>query len=74
LTKKHVNDTRKIETKTWIGKTGQTKYNMIINFGENALSAYAKGTDLRACIPELNSEFEWIEIDVVKKSIKIKLN
>ncbi len=74
LTKKHVNDKRKIETKAWIGKTGQTEYDAIINFGQKALSKYSKGMDLAECIPELQSQTEWIEIDIENKIIKIELN
>jgi len=74
LTKKHVNDNRKIETIAWIGKTGQTKFKAIINFGKKALSKYAKEVDLTECIPDLESQAEWIEIDIKNKIIKIELN
>ena len=74
LTKKHVNDKRKIETKAWIGKTGQTEYKATIHFGQKALSKYAKGLDLTETIPELESDSEWIEIDIQNKTIEIKLN
>ena len=74
LTKKHVNDKRKIETKAWIGKTGQTEYKATIHFGQKALSKYAKGLDLTETIPELESDSEWIEIDIQNKAIEIKLN
>ncbi len=74
LTKKHVNDKRKIETKAWIGKTGQTEFKAMINFGKKALSKYAKDMDLTECIPDLESQAEWIEIDIENKTIKIELN
>ena len=74
LTKKHVNDNRKIETKAWIGKTGQTEFRAIINFGKKALSKYAKEMDLTECIPDLESQAEWIEIDIENKILKIELN
>ncbi|WCO00227.1 hypothetical protein [Psychroserpens ponticola] len=74
LTKKHVNDKRQIETKAWIGKTGQTEFKAIINFGKKALSKYAKEMDLTECIPNLESQAEWIEIDIENKIIKIELN
>lgn len=64
LTKKHVNNKRKIETKAWIGRTGQTEFKAIINFGQKALSKYAKGMDLTDCIPDLEFQAEWIEIDI----------
>ena len=74
LTKKHVNDKRKIETKAWIGKTGQDVYQTIIHFGKKALSRYAKDVDLTECIPDLESQAEWFEIDIENKIIEIKLN
>ncbi len=73
LTKKYVNDKRKITTKAWIGKDGQGEYEATIHFGKKALSKYAKGLDLTETIPELKSESEWIEIDIEKKTIKIFL-
>ena len=73
LTKKYVNDKRQIVTKAWIGKTGQTEYQTTIYFGKKSLSKYAKGIDLTDCIPEEGSE-DWIEIDVVNKTLGIKLS
>jgi len=73
LTKKYVNDNRKIETKAWIGKTGQTEYKATIHFGQKALSKYAKGMDLTECIPDLESQAEWIEIDIKNNIIAINL-
>ena len=74
LTKKHVNDKRQIVTKAWIGKTGQTEYQATICFGKMSLSKYAKGIDLTDCIPEEHSQEDWIEIDIVNKTLEIKLN
>jgi len=74
LTKKYVNDKRKIETKAWIGKTGQTEFKATVHFGQKALSNYSKGLDLTESMPELESNSEWIEIDLENKTIEIKLN
>lgn len=74
LTKKSVNDKRKIETKAWIGKTGQAEFKAIIRFGNKALSKYARALDLTESIPALESQSEWIEIDIANKTIEIKLN
>ncbi|WP_405368874.1 hypothetical protein [Nonlabens sp. Asnod2-A12] len=73
LTKKHVNDKRKIETKAWIGKTGQMEFKATVYFGKKALSKYAKGMELTECIPDLESQSEWIEIDLENKNIEIKI-
>ena len=74
LTKKHVNDKRNIETKAWIGKTGQTEFQATIHFGQKALGKYSKGLELTETMPELESNSEWIEIDLENKTIEIKLN
>ncbi|WP_422083764.1 hypothetical protein [Ulvibacterium sp.] len=73
LTKKYVNDKRKIETKAWIGKTGQTEFKAIVHFGKKALSKYAKGMDLTECIPNSESQAEWIEIDLKNKIVEIRI-
>lgn len=73
LSKKHVNDKRKINTKAWIGKTEQEVYQATIYFGKKALSRYAIGTDLTDCIPELDSKTEWIDIDIENRTIEIRL-
>ena len=74
LTKKHINDKRKVITKAWIGKNGQDIYQATIHFGQKALSKYSKGADLTETIPELESKTEWIQIDIENKTIEIKLN
>jgi len=74
LTKKHVNDKRKIETKAWIGKTGQTEFKATIQFGKEALSSYEKGNSLTECIPVLETQSEWIEINIEDKTVKIRLD
>jgi hypothetical protein len=72
LTKKSVNDKRKIVTKAWIGKTGQTEYEMTIHFGKHSLRRYAKGTSLCDCLPS-NESMDWINIDTKKQTIEIWL-
>ena len=72
LTKKSVNDTRKIETSAWIGKTGQDNYDMTITFGRYSLRRYAKGASLIDCIPSEES-MDWIDIDTKNKTIEIRL-
>lgn len=69
-----MNGKRKIETKTWIDKTGQTEFKAIINFEKKALSKYTKGIELTTCIPDLESKAEWIEIDLRNKIVEIKLD
>ncbi|WP_405352179.1 hypothetical protein [Nonlabens sp. Asnod3-H03] len=72
LTKKSANDSRKIITKAWIGKTGQDEYEMTIQFGKYSLLRYAKGTDMKDCILSEN-EHDWYYIDTRSKKIQIQL-
>ena len=72
LTKKSVNDTRKIETQAWLGLTGQDEYKMIIRFGKYSLRRYARGTSLIDCIPS-EETMDWIDIDIGDKIIEIWL-
>jgi len=69
---KSVNDSRQLKTTAFIGKDGQSKYEMTIRFGNDALSKYAKGLDLKPCVPTENA-MDWINIDIDKKTIELQL-
>lgn len=69
---KHVNDTRKIITSAWLGTDGQEKYKMTIRFGPKALSRYARGLDLKVCIPPETST-NWIILNLEEKTITLQL-
>jgi hypothetical protein len=72
LTKKSVNDTRKIITKAWLGYDGQSEFEMAINFGQYSLRRYAKGSDLTDCLPSEHS-MDWITLDIEGKTIELQL-
>lgn len=82
ITKKSVNDTRKIVTKAWIGKTesrsrkhskaGEGEYEMTIYLGKHSLRRYARGTSLIDCIPS-DKNMDWVDIDIKMKTIAIRL-
>jgi hypothetical protein len=72
LTKKSVNDTRKIVTKSWLGYDGQGEFEMTINFGQLSLRRYAKGSDLGDCLPSENS-MDWVSLDIERKTIELQL-
>ena len=72
LTKKNVNDTRKIITKAWLGYGGQGEYEMTINFGPDSLRRYANGTDLTESLPSTDS-LDWVTLDMDKKIIELQL-
>jgi hypothetical protein len=72
LTKKSVNDTRRIVTKAWLGYDGQGEFEMIINFGRHSLKRYAKGSGLEDCLPGEES-MDWITLDIDRKTIELCL-
>lgn len=72
INKKKINEERIIETTAWIGKDGQSEYEMKIHLGKKSLQRFAKGTPMIDCIPGSES-IDWIEIDPTKKRIEIQL-
>lgn len=72
LSKNNVNDKQKIVTKAWIGKDGQSEYEMTIHFGKYTKRRYAKGTSITDCIPSTES-MDWIDIDTKNKKIELRL-
>jgi len=72
LERKFVNDKRKLVTKAWIGKDGQSEYEISIKLGKYALRRFAKGKSLKDCIPGQENS-DWIEIDVEMKKIELSL-
>jgi hypothetical protein len=73
LTKKNINDKRKIVTKAWLGYDGQDKYEMTIYFGQYSLRRYAKGNDLSDCLPSEDT-MEWVSLDMNSRTIELQLN
>lgn len=72
LTKKSVNDTRKIVTKAWLGYDGQTEFEMTIHFGQYSQRHFANGSDLTDCLPGDDS-MDWIGLDIERKTIELQL-
>jgi hypothetical protein len=71
-TKKFINDNKYVSLLAYIGKDGQTKYEVILYFGPKALSRYARDLPIVECIPDTNAS-EWFTIDVQKQKIEIQL-
>lgn len=70
--KNHINDKKQVITKAWIGKDGQEEYEMIINFGEQALKQLNEGIEIINCVPEFEN-IDWINLEIEKKKIVINL-
>ena len=70
---KFVNDNRQITFKAFIGKDGQTEYELTLKFGNKALSRYARNLDIKDCVPNSAKE-NWFEIDTLRNKITIQLD
>ena len=54
LSKKHVNDTRRIETHAWaLTNKGDVKFDLVIYFRKYSLRRYARGSALDDCFLQL---------------------
>src|SRR5688572_8648423 len=70
--KKAINDKREVQVKAYIGKDGQGQYSMLMKFGRESLSKYARDLDITDCVPKAD-EGNWYEIDLEKNKIIIHL-
>ncbi len=69
LTKKRINDRRKVETTAFTGVSGQNRFKLTIHFGKYSLRRYAKGKSLNDCLPDADD----IKIDLKKELIELYL-
>jgi len=67
---KFVNENRQIILKAFIGKNGQTEYELTLKFGNKALSRYARNLDIKECIPNPDKIY-WI--DTKQRKVLIEL-
>lgn len=73
LSKKHVNDTRRIETQAWaLTNKGDVKFELIIYFRKYSLRRYSKGSALDDCFPPVD-DTSAVKIDFEKKLIELQL-
>lgn len=71
--KKFVNDNRQITLTAFAGLLGQDKYELILKFGNKALSKYTRDLDISECVP--NSENKnGFEFDIERRKISIQLD
>ena len=70
--RKYVNDNRRVIMTGFIGKSGQDRYELTLQFGNKALSKYSKGLRIIECIP-IDETKDWFEIDIERQKIMIKL-
>jgi hypothetical protein len=70
---KFVSNNRQVTLKAFIGKDGQTEYELTMKFGNKALSRYARNLDIKECLPNPDKE-NWFDIDTKRNKIKIQLD
>ena len=70
--KKSINDNWLVLLKAFIGKDGQDEFALLLKFGDQALSKYARDLDIMDCIPEIEKD-DWYTVDKERKQIIILL-
>jgi hypothetical protein len=70
---KFVNDNRQITLKAFIGKDGQTEFELTLKFGNKALSRFARKLDIKECVPN-PEKHNWFDIDTKRNKIEIQLD
>ncbi|SDF75568.1 hypothetical protein [Chitinophaga filiformis] len=70
---KSIHDSRKITLKAFIGKDGQSEYELVLKLGNKALSRHARNLDIKECIPD-PEEVDWLDIDIKKRRLEIQLD
>ena len=68
-----LNTHKKVLLKAFVEKYGRTEYDLNLNFGNQALSLYSKGLDLKNTFPG-NRNKELFTIDFENKTITITLD
>jgi hypothetical protein len=71
--RKSVNDKRQVVMSAYMGPTGQDKYELILKFGKEALSRYARGLDISECVPSPESD-DWWDVEIDRRTILIQLD
>ena len=70
---KTVNDKKQVILKAFIGKDGQSEYELTLKFGKNSLSRFARNLDIKECIPNPEKPI-FFDIDINLNKIKIDLD
>ena len=63
-----------IESTAWLGKSGQERYDITIILGKKAIYCYKNKKSMKHCIPKLESEKEWIQINIENRTIIVSLD
>lgn len=72
LTKKYINDTRRIVTTAFIGYNETQLYDLTILLGRYSLRRYSRGYSLQDCVPD-EETLEWYTLDISSRRLEIRL-
>ena len=72
LSKGNIQNNKEIITEARMGKSGQDRYRMTIQFGPKALEYYERGLNLEHCIPESDYKY-WIKVDPDVAEVWVRL-
>jgi hypothetical protein len=70
---KSINDKREVPLKGFLGNEGQEEFSVLMKFGPRSLSKYARGLDIKDCLPAIETG-DWYFIDTTSKSMIIQLD
>lgn len=70
---KIINDNKQVILKAFIGKDGQTEYDLTLKFGNKALSRFVRNLDIKECVPNPDKT-NWFDIDTKRNKIEIQLD
>ncbi|MGO4709976.1 hypothetical protein AB4Y90_12845 [Chryseobacterium sp. 2TAF14] len=70
---KNIKRDKEVNTKAWLGYSGQEIYDMKIKFGPESLENYKHKKSLIDCIPKHSEKLNWIKIYVEDKRIEAQL-
>ncbi|WP_267402634.1 MULTISPECIES: hypothetical protein [unclassified Chryseobacterium] len=70
---KNLKVNKEINTKAWLGYSGQELYEMKIKLGAQSLENYKNNKSLIECIPQKNENLNWINLNIEDKKIEVQL-
>lgn len=70
--KQYITDNKTALLKAFIGKKGQTEFEVVLEFGPKALSRHARDLTIQTCIPKTDEKNRFI-IDIENRKIQLYL-
>jgi len=70
---KIIKEDRCMMLKAFIGRDGQTEYDLKLKFGNKALALIERNLDITACLPA-PTEPNWFSIDTKRNKVEVQLD